>query len=139
MNSCVNPFGSVFKNPTLLQRLICARLELDRQQRYSTLVQFGNLTGCLMRCMTARKACIDDPDLGIASDELMRIEDEISSVVEAAVQLWPIGCGDSIAITQRSRHDLAVQRVIEVAMKYGFTDIEGYFLAHPYPVEVSVI
>lgn len=135
MSALVNPFDGLFKNRSPLQRYICTRLELRRQQRYDDLMQFGNIAGHIMLCVTTQNACIED---GMTLEELAQVEEEIVEAVDAAVALWPIGGMASVTLCRRYKHDLAVQRVIEIAVRHGFTELEGYFLAHPLPIEAGI-
>lgn len=138
MTSPINPFDGLFKNLSSLQRAIVAKLNIERHKRYASLEHFSSTMEATAAWYAARKACTEGED-ALDIDDICKAESEMVELVNVAVELWPIGSSAECSIYRLTLHLAAVEAVINAAKSYGFSEREGYFLAHPWPAEVSGI
>lgn len=138
MTSPINPFDGLFKSVSPLQRAIVARLNVERHNRYASLEHFAPTMEATAAWYAARRSCTEGEDT-LAVADICKAETEMVELVDAAVKLWSIGSSVDYSVRRLTLHLAAVEAVINAAMNYGFSEQEGYFLAHPWPAEVSGI
>lgn len=138
MTSPTNPFDGLFEGLSSLQRVIVARLNVERHKRYTSIEKFTSTMEATVAWYAARKACVEGED-ALDVDDICKAETEMVRLVDAAVKLWVIGSSADCSVYRLTSHLAAVEAVISAAMNYGFSEQEGYFLAHPWPAEVSGI